>query len=247
MTLLAIVQVRSKEKPVAIVTLNAKTDLTYEEVYEGHANGKSRLPKILKDIQAADVSPAQTLADTTGIEILRRRTGGGNSTNVANVGVSVADPVAMLISATNYDALLAGYDVAGGQPSQNFIDVDVHGVVKNPFDLIDFVSGIDNAGTTLSSGNQLATRAAKLEDTGSLQVTRNFTEFIPPSTAAGYDMRAKYGDRIGGGGATGEVHGVDQGIPGLITTDGQAILIGATAVTGYGLAGAVSASGRPDR
>jgi len=225
---------------MAIRTLNAKTDLTYEEVYEGHANGKSRLPKILKEVEAAGASPAKTLADTTGIEILRRRTGGGNAENVANVGVSVTDPVAMLISATNYDTLLSGYSPVGAQPSQNFIDIDVHGVVKNPFDLIDFVSGIDNAGTALSSGNEPATRSAKLADTGSNQVTRDFTELIQPSTAASYDMRAKFGDRIGGGGATGEVHGVDQGIPGLIATDGQAIAIGATAATGYGLAGATA-------
>jgi hypothetical protein len=235
MTLLAIVQVRSKEKPVAIRTLNAKTDLTYEEVYEGHANGKSRLPKILKDVQAAGASAVKTLADTTGIDILRRRTGGGNSTDVSGIGVSVVDPVASLISATNYDALLLAYTPLGSQPSQNFIDVDVHGVVKNPFDLIDFVSGIDNADTSLSSGNKLATRAAKLIDTGSNQVIRNFTEVTSEDRI---DVRARFGDRVGGGGATGEVHGVDLGIPELVDVASEAIAVGITG-TSFNMAGDV--------
>ncbi len=33
------------------ITLNAREDLTYEEIYEGYANGKSRLPKIIKQIE----------------------------------------------------------------------------------------------------------------------------------------------------------------------------------------------------
>ena len=211
-------------------TINAKTDLTYEEIFEGHSNGKSRLPKILKDIEAG-TGPMSVLAESSaGIDILRRRTGGGNSTNVSGIGVTVADPVAVLISAANYDTLLANYDPLDGQPSQNFIDADVHGVVKNPFDLIDFVSGIDNSDQTQGSGNALATRAAKLKAQGSNVVIRDFTEKIAASDQ-NYDVRAKFGDRVGGGGATGEIHGVDQGIAGLLATDSQARLIGATGET----------------
>jgi len=225
MTLLAIVQVRSKEKPVAIRTLNAKTDLTYEEVYEGHANGKSRLPKILKEIQDAGASANKTLADTTGINVLRRRTGGGNAENAANVGVSVTDPVAVLISAFRYEELLLGYQPLGAQPSENFIDADVRGVTKNPFDLLDQVSGIDNAEQEDGSGNKLSTRAAKIKDDGSNLVTRDFTEV---QSADRIDVRARFGDRVGGGGATGEVHGVDLGIQELMVVDSEAIAIGVT-------------------
>ena len=218
-----------------IRTINAKTDLTYEEIYEGHANGKSRLPKILKDI-AAGTGPFSVLAESsTGISILRRRTGGGNSTDVSGIGVTVADPVAALISAANYDTLLAAYTPLGHQPSQNFIDADVRGVVKNPFDLIDFVSGIDNSDQLQGSGDALATRAAKLKAQGSNVVIRNFTEKIAASDQS-YDVRAKFGDRVGGGGATGEIHGVDQGIADLLITDSQAIFIGATGET-YDMSG----------
>lgn len=210
---------------MAIRTLNAKTDLTYEEVYEGHANGKSRLPKILKEVQDAGESANKTLADTTGINILRRRTGGGNAENVTGLGLFVADPVAILISATRYDALIAGYQPLGAQPSQNFIDADVRGVTKNPFDLLDQVSGIDNSDQVEGSGNKLSTRAAKLKDEGSNQVIRNFTEITSEDRI---DVRAKFGDRVGGGGATGEVHGVDLGIQDLIKADSEAIAIGNT-------------------
>ncbi len=215
---------------MATITINAKTDLTYEEIYERHANGKSRLPKILKDIEAG-TGPFSVLAESsTGIDILRRRTGGGNSTDVSGIGVSVADPVASLVSAANYDTLIAGYDAVGEHPSENFIDADVRGVTKNPFDLIDFVSGVDNADQLKGSGDALATRAAKLKAQGSNVVTRDFTEQIALEGLA-YDMREKFGDRVGGGGATGEVHGVDvlpEGILSLIATDSQAIAIGAT-------------------
>ena len=210
------------------ITINAKTDLTYEEIYEGHSNGKSRLPKILKDIEAG-TGPFATLANSnTGISILRRRTGGGNATNVSGIGVTVADPVAALISAANYVALKAAY--TGEPPSENFIDADVHGVVKNPFDLIDFVSGVDNSDQLKGSGDALATRAAKLKARGSNVVIRNFTEKIAASDQS-YDVRAKFGDRVGGGGATGEIHGVDQGIADLLITDSQAIAVGATGET----------------
>jgi hypothetical protein len=212
---------------MATITLNAKTDLTYEEIFEGHANGKSRLPKILKEIQAG----SSTLADTTGIEILRRRTGGGNAENPTGVGVTVSTPVAILLSATRYDTLMAGYGEGwGDQPSQSLIDADVRGVTKNPFDLIDMVSGIDHADQVEGSGNALSTRLAKLKEQGSNSLVRDFTEYIPLSNQE-YDVRAKFNDRIGGGGATGEVHGVDVGIPGVITTDSQAIFIGATGET----------------
>ena len=213
---------------MATRTINAKTDLTYEEIYEGHSNGKSRLPKILKDIEAG-TGPFATLANSnTGISILRRRTGGGNATNVSGIGVTIADPVASLISAANYDALKLAY--SGESPSENFIDADVRGVVKNPFDLIDFVSGVDNSEQLQGSGDALATRAAKLKAQGSNVVIRNFTEKIAASEQS-YDVRAKFGDRVGGGGATGEIHGVDQGIADLLATDSQALLIGATGET----------------
>lgn len=223
------------------ITINSRENLTYEEIYEGYQNGKSRLPKTLKDIEAGtgsnDPQSMTAKANLNGVEIKRRRTGGGNASNTTGLGLSGQPTIARLISKARYDALLAAYSPLGAQPSQNFIDSDVRGVTKNPFDLIDFVSGIDNADQLQGSGNALATRAAKLRAQGSNVVVRDFTEYIDPATSAGYDMRAKFGDRVGGGGATGEVHGEDQGIPGLIATDGQAISIGATAVTGYGLAG----------
>jgi hypothetical protein len=214
---------------MATRTLNAKTDLTYEEIFEGYANGKSRLPKVLKDI-AAGTGTFSTLANDAGVDILRRRTGGGNSENSSNVGVSISSPVAKLISAARYNTLLAGYDPVGGQPSQNYIDADVRGVTKDTFDLLDFVSGVNNSEQSKGSGNKLSTRAAKLKAQGSNVVTRDFTELVALSDQ-GYNVRTKFGDRVGGGGATGEVHGVDQGIPGLIATDSQAILIGATGET----------------
>lgn len=207
------------------ITINAKTDLTYEEIYEGHANGKSRLPKILKEVEANTGVFGALANSDAGIDILRRRTGGGNSTDVSGIGVSVADPVASLISAANYDTLKAAY--TDTVPSEHFIDADVRGVTKNPFDLIDFVSGVDNSEQLQGSGDALATRAAKLKAQGSNVVVRDFTEKIKASDQS-YDVLVKFGDRIGGGGATGEIHGVDQGIAGLIATDSQAIAIGAT-------------------
>jgi hypothetical protein len=223
------------------ITINTKTDLTYEEIYEGHANGKSRLPKILKDIESGTGDFATLANGNTplgnGVDILRRRTGGGNSTDVSGIGVTVSDPVAKLISKARYDGLLSGYSPSDGQPSENFIDSDVRGVTKNPFDLIDFVSGIDNSDQLKGSGDALATRAAKLKDQGSNVVTRDFTERIAASEEQ-YDVRAKFGDRVGGGGATGEVHGVDQGIAEIIAADGQVVVTGSNAVGGgYVMAG----------
>lgn len=201
------------------ITINAKTDLTYEEIYEGHANGKSRLPKVLKQVEDG----TNALAETTGVDILRRRTGGGNSTDVSGIGVSVTDPVAKLISAARYDALLSGYSPSGGEPSQNLIDSDVRGVTKNPFDLLDFVSGDLNSDQLKGSGDALATRAAKLKDVGSNQVVREFTEIVTGSI----NVRDRFGDRVGGGGETGAVHGEDQNIPGISTNTGsQAKVVG---------------------
>ncbi len=50
------------------LTFNARVDLTYEEIYEGYANGKSRLPKLIKQIEAGE----NVLAESTGVDILRR-------------------------------------------------------------------------------------------------------------------------------------------------------------------------------
>lgn len=220
------------------ITINARENLTYEEIFESYANGKSRLPKILKDIESgAGAGDPQTFAgkaNSDGVEIKRRRTGGGNASNVSGLGLTSQPTIARMLSASRYNALISGYSPSGGEPSQNFIDADVRGVTKNPFDLIDFVSGILNSDQVKGSGDNLATRAAKLKAEGSNVVTRNFTELIQPSDT-NYDVRTKFGDRIGGGGATGEVHGVDQGIPELIATDAQALVIGATAGTGYGM------------
>ncbi len=223
------------------ITINTKNDLTYEEIYEGHANGKSRLPKVLKDIEAGNGDFATLANGSTplgdGVDILRRRTGGGNSEDVSGIGITVSDPVAKLISAARYTDLFDNYSPSGGEPSQNFIDADVRGVTKNPFDLIDFVSGVDNSDQLQGSGDALATRAAKLKEQGSNVVTRDFEEFIPASDEQ-YDVRAKFGDRVGGGGATGEVHGVDQGIQEIIGADGQAVVTGSNAVGGgYVMAG----------
>lgn len=222
------------------ITINTKNDLTYEEIYEGHANGKSRLPKVLKDIEAGNGDFATLANGSTplgnGVDILRRRTGGGNSTDVSNIGVSVTDPVAKLISKDRYDGLLAGYSPSDGQPSQNFIDADVRGVTKNPFDLIDFVSGVDNSDQLQGSGDALATRAAKLKASGSNVVIRDFTEFIQ-SADEQYDVRTKFGDRIGGGGATGEVHGEDVLIPDLLATDAQAMVTGNDGSSDFNMAG----------
>lgn len=220
------------------ITINSRNNLTYEEIYESYANGKSRLPKVLKDIEAgvASGNPESFTgkANSDGVEIKRRRTGGGNAENTAGLGLTSQPTIARLLSAARFDALISGYSPSGGQPSQNYIDADVRGVTKNPFDLIDFVSGILNSDQLKGSGNALATRAAKLKSDGSNQVVRNFTEAIQASDV-NYDVRAKFGDRIGGGGATGEVHGEDVNIPDLIATDAQALVIGATAGTGYGM------------
>jgi hypothetical protein len=209
------------------ITINSRENLTYEEIYEGYQNGKSRLPKTLKDIEAgvgANDSDSMTAkANASGVEIKRRRTGGGNASDTTGLGLSGQPTVARLLSKARYDELLAAYSPLGAQPSQNFIDADVRGVCKNPFDLIDFVSGIDNADQLRGSGNALATRAAKLKALGSNVVIRDFTEIVP----ANIDVRAKFGDRVGGGGATGEVHGVDQGIPGIQSdTASQAKIVG---------------------
>ena len=211
-------------------TLNALADLTYEEIYEGYANGKSRLPKILRDVVAGSNAWA-TLAGSTGIPILRRRTGGGNATNVTGIGITVTARVATLISTARYAALLAGYngpDPYDTPPSQNFIDIDVRGLTKNPFDLIDMVAGVNYAVQTKGSGDKGATREVKISERGSASVIRDITQVITDNTVD-FDVRTLYNDRIGSGGESGAVHGVDQDIVGLIEAASEVVVSG----TGY--------------
>jgi len=211
-------------------TLNARTDLTYEEIYEGYANGKSRLPKILKDIQE-NREPFASLANGAGVDIKRRRTGGGNSTKVSNIGITTSNPVAKLISYARYSSLIANY--AGAEaafstpPSRKYTDIDVNGFAKEPFDLIDFVAGVNNSQQTKNAGRGLVGRAAKLRADGSLSVVRDITQEIVAETQ-NFDVRALNNDRIGGGGATGEVHGVDLNLPDLIDVRSEAMLVGVT-------------------
>lgn len=215
---------------MATQTLNALADLTYEEIYEGYANGKSRLPKILRDIVAGSNAWA-TLAGSTGVPILRRRTGGGNATNVTGIGITNSTRVATLISTARYAALLAGYngpDPYDTPPSQNFIDIDVRGLTKNPFDLIDMVAGVNYAVQTKGSGDKGATREVKVSERGSASVIRDITQVIDDVTVD-FDVRTLYNDRIGDGGESGAVHGVDQGIVGLIEAASEAVI----AATGY--------------
>lgn len=215
------------------LTINAKTDLTYEEIYEGYANGKSRLPKIIKDIEDGNVA----LAESTGVNILRRRTQGGDSTNVTNIGQTDTNVVAKLISAARWTSLIAAYTGPGAgfvtPPSFNMQTVNVRAVVKNPFDLIDQVAGVNNANQTSgAASNTLTGREAKLQELGTGVRTRNIDFRAPDGATADIDVRDYFAnDRIGGGGATGEVHGVDLSIPEVIKADSEGRAIGASAAT----------------
>jgi hypothetical protein len=219
-------------------TLNAKTDLTYEEIYEGYANGKSRLPKIIKQIENGAVA----LAETTGVNILRRRTDGGNAQTPGTVGQDSTTVVAKLISAARWDALIAGYSGTGGgyvtPPGYKLQTVNVRQVVKEPFDLIDQVAGINyarqNAGAA-SETRALSGREAKIQEFGTGVRIREIDTRAPAGATADIDVRDFFtNDRIGGGGATGEVHGVDQNIPNILVADSEGRAVGNTAGQGSG-------------
>lgn len=215
------------------LTLNAKVDLTYEEIYEGYANGKSRLPKIIKDIENGNVA----LAEDTGVNILRRRTEGGNAETPGNVGQDNTTVVARLISAARFDALIAAYTGPGGgfvtPPSYNLQTVDVRAVVKNPFDLIDQVAGVNFANQTSGSAEATKTgREAKIQELGTGVRIRAIDTRAPAGATADIDVRDFFAnDRIGGGGATGEVHDSNQGqIPDtVIVADSEGRVVGNTA------------------
>ena len=211
-------------------TLNGKTDLTYEEIYEGYANGKSRLPMILKDIQE-NREPFAAIANGAGIDIKRRRTGGGNATNVSGLGKTVSNPVAKLVSYSRYTDLITNYSnpVAAfdSPPSRKYIDIDVNGFAKEPFDLLDFISGINNAEQVKNAGRGLVGRAAKFQEVGSRSLIRNITQEIIPETQD-FDVRALNNDRIGGGGSTGEAHGADLGLSDLVDVKSEALIVGVT-------------------
>lgn len=215
------------------LTLNAKTDLTYEEIYEGYANGKSRLPKIIKDIENGNIA----LAESTGVNILRRRTVGGNATNVTNLGRTNTDVIAKLISAARWTSLIAGYVGPGAgfvtPPSFNMQTVNVRQVTKEPFDLIDQVAGINFAvqeGGAATETNPLTGREAKIQELGTGVRIRGIDTRAPVGATADIDVRDFFSnDRIGGGGATGEVHGVDQGISEVIRADSEGRAVGNTA------------------
>jgi len=224
---------------MATVTLNAKTDLTYEEIYEGYANGKSRLPKIIKDIEDGNVA----LAETTGVDILRRRTDGGNAQTPGTVGQDNTTVVAKLISAARWDALIAAYTGPGGgyvtPPTYNLQTVNVRAVVKEPFDLIDQVAGVNNSEQTSGSAEATVTgREAKIQELGTGIRLRNFEFRAPAGATADVDVRDFFtNDRIGGGGATGEVHGVDLSIAEVVAADSEGRVIGASAAS-YDTSGA---------
>ena len=211
-------------------TLSARTDLTYEEICEAYAGGSSRLPKIIKEIENGNVA----LAESTGVEIKRRRTVSGNATNVANIGQVDTTVVAKLISAARWNALVAGYSGPGGQfitpPSYNMQTVNVRAVVKNPFDLIDQVAGINYANQARGAGIgvNLSGREAKMQEKGTGARIRDI-DFRAPvgGGTADVDVRDYYpNDRIGSGGATGEIHGVDQGIQEVIQADSESVARG---------------------
>ena len=215
---------------MAQVTYTAKTDLTYEEIYEGYANGKSRLPKIIKDIENGNVA----LAETTGVSILRRRTEGGNAQTPGNVGQDSTTVVAKLISAARWDSLIAGYSGSGEfvtPPSYNLQTVNVRAVVKEPFDLIDQVAGINYAQQgSGAAANTETGREAKIQEKGTGVRVREIDFRAPAGATADVDVRDYFAnDRIGGGGATGEVHGVDQGISEVLVADSEGRAVGITA------------------
>ncbi len=217
------------------ITLNARTDLTYEEIYEGYANGKSRLPKIIKQIENGELA----LAEDTGIDIKRRRTSGGNAETPGNVGQTDSTVVAKLISAARWDALVAGYSGASpynSPPSANIQTVNVRAVVKEPFDLIDQVAGINFAEQSSSSVSEGQTdqtgREAKIQEKGTGVRIREIDARAPAGGTADIDVQDFFAnDRIGGGGATGEVHGVDQGIPEVVAADSEAVQFSTTGAT----------------
>ncbi len=220
------------------ITLTAKTDLTYEEIYEGFANGKSRLPKIIKDIESGKVA----LAETTGVNILRRRTIGGNASNVTNIGQSDTTVVAKLISTARWNALISGYSGPDTDyvtpPSYNMQTVNVRAVTKEPFDLLDQVAGINYANQTDGAAkdvNQLSGREAKIQEKGTGVRIREIDARAPDGATADIDVRDWFSnDRIGGGGATGEVHGVDQNISEVLVADSEGRAVGNTAGQGSG-------------
>ncbi len=219
------------------LTLNAKVDLTYEEIYEGYANGKSRLPKIIKDIENGEVA----LAEDTGVNILRRRTEGGNAETPGNVGQDNTTVVAKLISAARWDALIAAYTGPGGgfltPPSYNLQTVNVRQVVKEPFDLIDQVAGVNFARQDSGSAENTETgREAKIQELGTGVRIRGIDTRAPAGATADIDVRDFFAnDRIGGGGATGEVHGVDQGISDtVLVANSEGLVVGNTAGQGSG-------------
>jgi hypothetical protein len=222
------------------ITLNAREDLTYEEIYEGYANGKSRLPKIIKQIEEGALS----LAESTGIDIKRRRTEGGNAETPGNVGQTNSTVAAKLISASRWTSLIAGYVGPGSgfvtPPSFNMQTVNVRQVIKEPFDLIDQVAGInfaDQIPGAASETRELSGREVKIQEKGTGVRIREIDTRAPAGATADIDVRDFFpNDRIGGGGATGEVHGVDQGIPELIRAESEGRAVGNSAAT-YDLSG----------
>ncbi len=222
------------------ITLNARTDLTYEEIYEGHANGKSRLPRIIKDIE----NGLLPLAEADGINIKRRRTSGGNAETIGTVGQTDTAVIAKLISAARWTSLIAGYVGPGGgfvtPPSFNLQTVNVRQVTKEPFDLIDQVAGTNFAqqdGGAATETNPLTGREAKIQEKGTGVRIREIDTRAPAGATADIDVRDFFpNDRIGGGGATGEVHGVDQGISEVIRAESEGRAVGDSAST-YDLSG----------
>ncbi len=223
---------------MATLILNAKTDLTYEEIYEGYANGKSRLPKIIKQIENGDVA----LAETTGVNILRRRTDGGNAETPGTVGQDSTTVVAKLISAARWNTLIAGYTGLGEfvtPPTYNLQRVNVRQVVKEPFDLIDQVAGVNysrQVGGAASDQNTLSGREAKIQELGSGVRIREIDARAPAGATVDIDVRDYYPyDRIGGGG-TGEnvLHDYDANIPEVLVADSEGRAVGNTAGQGSG-------------
>lgn len=205
-------------------TLSARTDLTYEEIYEGYASGKSRLPKMIKQIE----NGALALAETTGIDIKRRRTKGANANyNASLAGQTNTVVVAKLVSADRLEDLLLNYvgpDADFVTPPSYFLqEVDVRGLVKDTADLIDQVAGVNYSNQTKNAAGQLTGRAAKLKEKGTGATVRQITTLALAVTGAtaDIDVRDYYAhDRVGGGGATGEVHGIDKTFAPLTATVG---------------------------
>jgi hypothetical protein len=107
--------------------------------------------------------------------------------------------------------------------------------------LIDQVAGVNYAQQVpgaASETRELSGREAKIQELGTGVRVREIDFRAPAGATADVDVRDYFAnDRIGGGGATGEVHGVDQSIPEVLVADSEGRAVGNTAAP-FALSGA---------